>query len=148
MYPIAPTYIYSLLEHFNSPLFHSPLSTFNSQLSTFFYFFLPIDLLFLKYLLNPRHASPMCTNVGSPPLTLRLILYPSGSSRQEVRWLIHFPVLINRSYSFPFGLVYDLLRPCSVWVFHSPSTFCLACCCFFFKIPILLVLAISTEQLK
>ena len=109
------------------------------------YCLLCLNALLLR-LLNARLASQINTISGSPPLGLRLILYQSGSSRPVVTSQTRFPDLINRSYSFPLGFVYALLRPSVVRDFLSHTAFfCFACCCFFFKIHILLVLAMGVE---
>ncbi len=117
--------------------------SYTIPLKSFCYFFcLLMDLIHFLY---PHAVNHLYTNVTSPPLALRWILYPSGSSRWEVTSHTRLPDLINHWYVFPLGFSWDCLTPSSV----SPSQitfFCLACCCFFLRMPILLVLAIPKHK--
>ncbi len=103
-------------------------------------------LFFLSHCLNHRLASPIWTKVSSPPLGARLILNPSGSSRMLVTSHTHFPLLINHAQSCPNGLVWFCLMPSLEETFSPVSHFCLACCCFFLRMPILLVLAMIARR--
>gem|GEM_PF-4591845 len=100
------------------------------------------------YLLNHRAVIPRCTKVLSPEFAERCTLKPSGSSRTEVISHIHFPDLRKKTYSFPFGFSNVLFIPSSVHPDSPSNHFCFACCCFFFKIHILFVLAIPVSAQK